>query len=130
MKRRASLIGLGFLAACQGDETVRAYGGADKTWVLTELDARPFPARATLTFPEPGRIAGEGPCNTYAAEMSVPYPWFEAGPIRATKRACPDLASETLFLKALAAMTLSEVLENTLILRTADGLEMVFTASP
>jgi len=130
MKPATILLCLMFVTACQADETVRGYGGADKTWMLSELDGRPFPAKATLIFPEAGRIAGEAPCNAYSAEMSVPYPWFEAGPIMTTRRACPDLAAETRFLEALAAMTLSEVLENTLVLSTPDGREMVFTASP
>ncbi len=117
------------IAACKKDETVRAYGGADKEWRLAELNEQPFEASATLTFPETYRIAGNAPCNSYNASMSVPYPWFEAGPIAATKRACPDLNAEATFFKALAAATLSEVQGNFLILSNTDGLSMVFTAA-
>ena len=116
------------LPACRNDESVRAYGAADKEWRLVELAGNPFDATATLTFPEPGRIAGAGPCNTFSASMTVPYPWFEVGSIAATKRACPDLPSETAFFVALEQATLSEVLGNTLILSNTDGLSMVFTA--
>lgn len=116
------------LGACQGDETVRAYGGADRVWVLTELDGRPFPGRATLTFPDIGQVAGDAPCNRYSASMTVPYPWFETGPIAVTRRTCPDLAAETAFLEALSATTLSEVAGDTLILSNTDGLSLVFTA--
>lgn len=117
-----------FVTACKNDETVRAYGAADKEWRLIELNEKPFNASATLTFPEVNRIAGNAPCNGYSASMSVPYPWFEAGPIAATKRACPDLAAESAFFNALGAATLSEVLGNTLILSNPEGLNMVFTA--
>lgn len=118
------------LAGCFEDETVTGYGAANRTWVLESIDKTPFPARATLEFPEPGRIAGQAPCNRYSAEQSAPYPWFSAQKIAATRRACPELNSETRFLAALGDMTLSEVLEDTLILSTGDGREMVFKAAP
>jgi heat shock protein HslJ len=116
------------LAACQGDETVKAYGGADKTWRLVAIDDVPFAASATLVFPEAGKIAGLGPCNSYFATMTVPYPWFEAGPISSTKRMCPDHAAETAFFAALSKMTLSEVLGDTLLLSTPEGRTMLFKA--
>jgi heat shock protein HslJ len=59
--------------------------------------------------------------------MAAPYPWFEAGDIAVTRRACPDLAAETAFFDALADMTLAEVAGDALILSTPDGREMVFT---
>ncbi|MGB7244918.1 MAG: META domain-containing protein [Sulfitobacter sp.] len=115
------------LATCDaGDETVRAYGAADKTWVLESIDEAAFEAAATLTFPEPGRIAGKAPCNAFSADMTVPYPWFETGPIMATRMACPDLPAETEFLTALSDMTLSEVLGDTLVLSNDANRSMVF----
>ena len=114
------------ISACRGDETLRAYGAADRVWTLTELDGKRFAARAIIEFPEEGRISGQAPCNRYFADLTVPYPWFEAGPIGATKMACPDLDAEAQFFKALDAMSLSEVLNNTLILSTPEGREMVF----
>ncbi|AXI45068.1 META domain-containing protein [Sulfitobacter sp. SK012] len=129
MKFAAALISAAVLGACQGDETVRAYGADDQIWTLTELNGEPFNAKATLLFPEPGSIAGDAPCNSYTATMSAPYPWFEAGPIAATRRACPDLATESVFLAALSAASLSEVAGDTLILSNPDGLSMVFTAT-
>jgi heat shock protein HslJ len=114
------------LAACREDETVRAFGGADQVWALTELNGASFPATATLTFPKAGEIVGQGPCNRYFGAMTAPYPWFDTGPIGSTRMACPDLVVETTFLAALEAATLSEVAGNTLILSNTDGLEMVF----
>ncbi|MBE1285914.1 MAG: META domain-containing protein [Rhodobacteraceae bacterium] len=124
--RSALILALAGLAACSPDETVSAYGGADKIWVLSELDGNAFSARATLTFPEPGRIAGQSPCNTYSGQMEAPYPWFETGPLAVTRRACPDMAQEQVFLAALDAMTQSEVSGDVLVLSTEDGREMVF----
>ncbi|WP_298858329.1 META domain-containing protein [uncultured Sulfitobacter sp.] len=117
------------LTACRQDETVRAYGGGDRTWALKILNDAPFPATATLTFPKTGEIAGHGPCNRYFGAMTAPYPWFDTGPIGSTRMACPDLEVETVFLQALEAATLSEVLGDVMILSNTEGLEMVFNAT-
>lgn len=125
--RRALILLISLSAtACSGDETLRAYGGADKVWTLMELDGIPFDARATLTFPKPGQMAGHAPCNRYTGTMTAPYPWFEAGPLAATRMACPDLIAETAYFEALGAMITSEVAGDTLILGTGDGRRMVF----
>ncbi len=116
------------LAGCYGDETTRAYGAADKVWRLSELNGAPFTANATITFPQEGRLAGDAPCNSYSATLEVPYPWFETGPITATKRACPDLAAESAFFETLTRATLSEVLGDVLILSDPNGPLMVFNA--
>ncbi len=116
------------LAACDSDETLRAYGAGDRTWWLTELNGKPFTATATFTFPEKNRIVGSAPCNSYSAPMTVPYPWFKVGPIAATKRACPELAAETDFFEGLRAASISEVLGDMMILSNTEGLSMVFTA--
>jgi heat shock protein HslJ len=128
MPLRFLIILLALLGACREDESVRAYGGADKEWHLVELNTQPFTAKATLTFPEEGRIAGNAPCNSYTGSMTVPYPWFEADAIAATKRACPDLVAESAYFEALGAATLSEILGNVMILSNTDGLSMVFEA--
>ena len=117
-----------FVTAASKDETISGYATPGVTWTLTELGGAPYPARATLTFPEEGQVAGEAPCNGYSATQTAPYPWFEAGPIAATKRACPDLPAEAAFFDALAHVTLAEVAGEVLILSTEDGFEMVFQA--
>lgn len=123
-----TLLLLLLCTACRGDETLAAYGAGDKTWKLIELDGAPFTARATLTFPEPGRITGQAPCNRFNSTQNAPYPWFEMGEAMTTRMACPEMAEETRFLSALSAMTQSEVLGNSLILRNETGGEMVFEA--
>lgn len=129
MTRLAIIFAFVGLTQCASDETLAGYGGADRVWTLTELDGVPFPAQANLTFPETGKIAGQAPCNRYFAEMKAPYPWFETGPIAATRMACPDLQAETDFLTALGEMTESEITGKVMILRDDAGREMVFTTS-
>ncbi|QFU09605.1 META domain protein [Rhodobacteraceae bacterium THAF1] len=125
--RRLTILLLA-LAACGPDETVSAYA-QDTSYSLDGINQEPFGARATMTFAE-GRISGQGPCNSYAAPLTVPYPWFDLGPIAATKRACPDLAAETRFFATLAEMQFAEAQGNVLILSNEAGREMVFRTSP
>lgn len=125
----AGLFAILALAGCRADETVTAYGGADKLWVLESLDGKPFDEPATLSFPESGQIAGQAPCNRFTATQSAPYPWFEAGAIAATRMACPALDAETVFLTALSEMTLVEIQGDTMILSNDAGRQMLFKAA-
>jgi len=118
------------LTGCKYDETISGYVDQRAEWVLVELDGKPFSARATISLPSKGRIAGQAPCNRYSATQSAPRPWFEAGPVISTKMACPDLAAEQRFFKALREMTLVDVLGNVLVLSNETGREMVFKATP
>ena len=115
------------LCGCLADETISGYAPAGTTFVLQTINDTPFPARATLTFPQEGRIAGQAPCNSYSGAQTVPYPWFKVETIVATKRACPDLQAEQSFFEALSEMTLSEVSGTTLILSNDAGQKMIFT---
>ena len=114
------------VGACSSDETLTRYGGAGD-WRLRELDGEAFLANATLSLTEPDRVSGAAPCNRFFGPQSAPYPWFDAGPLASTKRACPDLAEEARFLGALEAMTIAEVSGDILILSNEAGGQMVFT---
>ena len=126
---RATLALLAIVSACQQDETVAAYGPPDVTWKLTSLNGAPFTARAEIKFSEGGKISGRAPCNSYSSMSTLPYPWFEAGPILATKTACPELSEEAAFFDALSAMSRAIFLDGVLTMANDDGGEMVFTAS-
>ena len=124
MRPAAGLAALLLVAGC-ADETVSGYA-APGPWRLATLDGQPFDAGATIAFPAAGLIEGDGPCNGYRAALRVPYPWFEIGPIAATRRACPDAAAEAAFFDALGAMRLAEAAGDTLVLSTPEGREMTF----
>ncbi len=115
------------IPACK-DETVSGYAAPGAVYVLAELDGAPFPARATLTLPEAGHVAGEGPCNSYAARQTLPLPWFGLKAMSVTERGCPELAAEGMFFDALQSMTLAEVSGQVMILSNDAGREMVFRA--
>lgn len=117
------------MLATEADQTVRAYAGADRVWTLTELGGEPFTANVTMQFPQATVITGMAPCNSYRAALTLPYPWFNSGPIAATRRACPDMATEFAFFKALEAATLSLVEGDTLTLSDDNKVLLVFKAA-
>ncbi len=129
MMRLALILPLLALFQCDKDESVAAYGAADRTWALQEIDGQPFEASALLRFPEEGRIEGNAPCNSYTGTLNAPYPWFEIADLAATRAACTGLEAEGMYFAALMAMTQSEVSGDVLILRDEDGHEMVFKAA-
>ena len=125
--RRFSALLLPFaLNACAGDQGVSAFVDPDSTWRLSELNGTPFTANATLAFPKPGQISGRGPCNSFSAQQSAPYPWFEITSIVATETACDQLPAERQFFDALGEAAIAEVSGTTLILSSESGMEMVF----
>ena len=122
---RALALALLVLGGC-ADETVSGYTDSDAVWRLIEMDGAPVTAEATLRFPAEGQVSGTGPCNGFTARQEVPYPWIAIEAIASTRRACPDLAAESAYFSALGKVSQAEVLGDVLILRGADGEEMVF----
>lgn len=115
------------LASCGSDETVSAYA-THFEYTLTKIDEADAPYHATIGFRPNGKIVGQSPCNNYAAQSLVPYPWLEIRQIVGTKKACPDLKSEIEFLSRLPIMTLAEFSGPLLILSTDNGHSMTFEA--
>lgn len=127
MKHRPILAA--FFAICTGcgpDETISGYANRSAVYELQSINGTPVTTSATISFPGEGTVSGNGPCNQYRAEQSAPYPWFELGPIAATRRACPDLAKEQAFFEALATMTIAEVSGPFLLLTNETGAELAF----
>ncbi|MEM9966992.1 MAG: META domain-containing protein [Pseudomonadota bacterium] len=110
------------------DETIRAYGAADKKWRLVELNTMPVAQQVTLSFRSLGRLHSNGPCTSYTARMRVPYPWFALENLKAGKRSCPESKLEIDYVRTLQQATLSEVFGDTLILSNAESVLLVFKA--
>lgn len=108
------------LAGCLRDETVTGYAAG--VWQLQHSQT----AQITLDLTAHGQISGRGPCNSYSATQTAPYPWFEPGPIASTRVACPDLAIEQAFLAALSLMQLAEVAGPVLLLSNDSGETLEF----
>lgn len=115
------ILALFFYAADRPVETIYRYGGTGHDWHLTEMNGTEYDGSATITFPGATQVAGQGPCNRFHTQNTLPYPWFKAGPIGSTRMACPDLATEAAFLKALEAADMAIVEGDTLTLSTEGG---------
>jgi heat shock protein HslJ len=77
-------------------------------WVLTDLAGTPaLPGgKATLAFPEAGRVAGNGSCNRFTGSVTITGDQLKMGPLASTRMACMDDAvsqQEDKYLKALGA---------------------------
>ena len=130
MRARLVILAALALTGCRDDETLTAYGAGDMVWHLAEIDGAPFEDRAIITFDASGAVNGEGPCNTFTATQTAPYPWFRVEDLAVTRRACPALSAEAVFLTALQKMTLVEAVSDIMILRNDANREMVFRARP
>lgn len=116
------------LCGCSTDETLWAYGAAERDWHLSEWNGTSFEAGGVIRFGPKGAVSGQGPCNSFSAIQAAPYPWFDLGPLAATKRACPGLEAEQRFFEALSSMSFAEVSGDVLILTGQDGPRLVFQA--
>lgn len=128
MTRLSLALVLGLAAALPaGAETVPADYLAIE-WKLTAIDGAPFAADASITLAEPGKIAGQGPCNRFFGSYSGTLPEFRPEGIASTKMACPDMAAEAALFSALSGMTRAEVTgPATLMLTGPEGKSMEFT---
>ncbi|AHD08044.1 META domain-containing protein [Phaeobacter gallaeciensis] len=124
-----AILFTGILSACLGDETLRAYGGNSATWQLREVDGEAVSEVTTLSFPRPGVLAGELPCNRVTGQLTAPYPWFEVERLATTRMVCAALQEETDVLAALQAMEIVEIKGAVMILSNEAGREMIFTAA-
>ncbi len=118
------------LSACASDETLFAKGAGTREWALESINGKTVTAEASLTFGPRGDVMGRAPCNSFSAKQTAPYPWFEIKDLSVTKRHCDLALEETEFFEAFAAMNVSEVSGDLMILSNEVGQEMVFTAMP
>ncbi|RYC71814.1 MULTISPECIES: META domain-containing protein [Spirosoma] len=107
-------------------------------WNLTELNGRavtpPEPERRAHLLFTPGqvnKVSGSGGCNritgTYELSGSNRITF---APLATTRMACPDMETESQFLKALAQATKYSLADNYLLLSSDTVLLARFTAAP
>lgn len=82
-------------------------------WSLEELGGKAVMAnsRATLTFPEAGKVAGNGSCNRFTGAAEINGSAIKLGPLASTRMMCEGEAStqEAAYLKALEGAQRFEV---------------------
>lgn len=76
-------------------------------WLLEDLGGHGVidNVQATLTFPETGKIAGNGSCNRFFGPSERSGDHLKIGPLGSTRMACPEavMKQETKYLAALQA---------------------------
>ncbi len=80
-------------------------------------------ARATLEFPQPGRVIGNGSCNRFFGAVELAGDSIRVGTLAATRKACaePAMRQEARYLEALAAASRFTADASTLLLFPAGG---------
>src|SRR5580704_14179425 len=76
-------------------------------WVLEDLGGHGVIDRvqATLSFPETGKVGGNGSCNRFFGPLEMSGDHIKIGPLGSTRMACPEavMKQETKYLAALQA---------------------------
>jgi len=109
---------------------------AGTEWVLADLAGTPaLPGgKATLSFAEGGRVAGNASCNRFTGSVTISGDALKMGPLATTRMACMDpevSKQEDTYLKALDAATRYAYQEPDLLIY-AEGFEkpLRFTRTP
>lgn len=102
-------------------------------WKLTAIGAQPVmpQSKATLQFPEAGRVAGNGSCNRFSGMVTVAQDRITFGQMASTKMACMGeaMAQETTYLAALQKAQRVE-LQGDLLLIHVQGLSQPLRFTP
>lgn len=95
-------------------------------WRLDDLAGTPAipDSHATLTFPEPAKVAGNASCNRFTGSAQITGATIHLGPLGATRMMCPEpaMTQETNYLAALNTAERFE-LHDTHLLLYSKGLE-------
>jgi heat shock protein HslJ len=96
-------------------------------WRLVDIGGQPAPAGADSTrhpgftlIAEGRKVQGSAGCNRMNGTYQLDGQKLKFGPLATTRMACPDMQTETAFLKALKATTRYEVSGSSLTLFGAD----------
>lgn len=114
------------LAACQPVQETAPAPDLAQDWKLVGFSEGSLPPRVTMDLREPGRAAGQGPCNRWFGEVQGNAPEFRLPMVASTQMACPDLAAEAQFHDALGRVTAAGLAGGQLVLTGPEGLQLTF----
>ncbi|MCB2018725.1 MAG: META domain-containing protein [Hydrogenophaga sp.] len=116
----ATLSLAGSLGACAGTQPPAPKPLWGSEWRLQEIggQATASQSAATLSFPQTGRVAGNGSCNRFSGTVDIDRDRLKMGPLMSTKMACPGGASEleSRYLGALQNAQRYELVEGSLLI--------------
>jgi putative lipoprotein len=98
-------------------------------WLVEDISGRGVidTLQSTLSFDAKGRVYGIGGCNRFTSDVKSSDDGLSFGPLAATQMACPPAIAdqESRYFAALAAVRSASVEGAFLILRAADGTQLV-----
>lgn len=99
-------------------------------WWVEDIDQQGVVDRVhtTLSFPEPGRVAGDGGCNRYMGAVEVEGAAISFGKLAGTMMMCPEavMHQERKFHQALARVVSWEVADTGLLhLKDSSGATII-----
>jgi putative lipoprotein len=98
-------------------------------WLVEDISGRGVidTLQSTLSFDAKGRVYGMGGCNRFTGAVKSSDDGLSFGPLAATQMACPPAIAdqESRYFAALAAVRSARVEGAFLILRAADGTQLV-----
>ncbi len=115
-----------FLAACQADPGAPPSATTARDWSLTSLNGTEPPSLVTMDLTEPGRAAGQAPCNRWFGTVEGALPAFRIVNAGVTNMACPYLDAEGTFLEALGKVETARLDGDRLILEGPGGVMLEF----
>ena len=114
------------LAAVPGRTPVPPGGLVGTRWTLEDLGGAGVidEARATLEFPEPGKVAGSGSCNRFFGTVSIDGNAIAISPLGTTRMACAEVVAmqEVNYIRALQSAE-RYVLQGTTLLIYVRGMQ-------
>jgi heat shock protein HslJ len=127
------MLGRGPAAAANGAAPVDLAG---TSWLLEQISdadgVRPVVngSQASLDFGTDGRVTGNATCNRFFGPYTQDGATLSVGMLASTMMACTDealMAQEQAYMAALGAAEQVQVTEATLVITSADGVELRFT---
>jgi putative lipoprotein len=114
------------LAAVPSRKPAPSGGLVGTRWTLEDLGGAGVidEARATLEFPEPGKVAGSGSCNRFFGTVSIDGNAIAIGPLATTRMACAEAVAmqEVNYVRALQSAE-RYVLQGTALLIYVRGMQ-------
>ncbi|MGB2626262.1 MAG: META domain-containing protein [Candidatus Acidiferrum sp.] len=133
--RFLTLVALIFVASCsshksmnnsQKDSSRSSVSLVGTEWILTELGGTAVVpnSKASLSFLEPGRAAGNASCNRFTGSVTIAGMAIKFGQMASTRMACVDeavSAQEYQYLKLLGEADRYEIRDNSLLIYVGDS---------
>lgn len=130
MRILAALFATVFLMGCGSSEVIKKTLDMN-AWEVVQIGAKSLEDMDSDQLPTmafdmaKGQISGSTGCNSYSGSFSADEFGTEIGPVAATKKACPDMKIETMFLEALGNVARIDMGDDMIRLFNASGVEVM-----